>query len=354
MKALIFGYGKMGHAITHGMQKLGYQVIVADKNLKEGEVDVPNHGVDCSDTIRLRSVIDYEKPNVVISSLPYYLNPNIAEQCAWFEIPYCDLGGNIAISETINKLGNDWEFDVFTDLGLAPGWINIEAEHLYRKAVADDIKVSDVHMYTGGLPLDHRNINPLKYELTWSFDGMWNEYMDNCEILHDFNILKMPGMSCLRPYGTNGYKDANYESFLTSGGSAHTIRDMKNRGVRNCTYNTIRYKGHKQLFKWLSNYLSKDQIDKMVPETKRDFVLMEVRVGGLIKDSYHIDYTWKNSIYHQDFTAMQRATAFALCSVANQMSKNKKNKPWTYKDVVYSKFQNDLRILGLSTGSYNV
>lgn len=356
MKALVFGYGKMGQAITFGMNKLGFKTVVVDKNL-DAE-DVPYHssgyGIDCSNPISVGQIISDEKPNVVISSLPYYCNYTVAEQAAICDIPYCDLGGHVGTSKVINHLGNYFDADVFTDLGLAPGWINIEAENEYRKAIGDDVQVNDVHMYVGGLPVvsNTKKLNPLKYELTWSFEGLWNEYMDDCEMIHDYHPVSMPGMSCLRPF-SHLKTDEPLESFATSGGSAHTVETMLSRGVRNCSYNTVRYRGHTEVFKWLHKNLDKYQIEKMIPKCENDMVLMKVRVGGTTENGY-VDYEWQNQVTSLGgFSAMQRATAFPLCGVAKQMVENKKNRPWDYTDVNHKALHHTNNKLVLS-GGFNV
>ena len=81
MKALIFGVGKMGTAIACAMKKLGYDVVGIDsssaarRNLQRdiGGSDFifyqsNNLDVDKSE------ILLYEKPDIVISSMPYHQN----------------------------------------------------------------------------------------------------------------------------------------------------------------------------------------------------------------------------------------------------------------------------------------
>ena len=99
--------------------------------------------------------------------------------CVDNEVRYCDLGGRVDVSESINEwAGKKATRPVFTDLGLAPGWVNILAEQGYKElnGPADD---THIEMMVGGLPdyLESSN-NPLCYAVTWSVDGLINELKD--------------------------------------------------------------------------------------------------------------------------------------------------------------------------------
>ena len=53
------------------------------------------------------------------------------------------------------------------------------------------------------------------------------------------------------------------EAFYTSGGASHSIPSMKERGVNNCCYKTIRYKGHRDMVRLLirNSELSKECLE---------------------------------------------------------------------------------------------
>ena len=75
--------------------------------------------------------------------------------------------------------------------GLAPGFIGIVAHHL---AQGFDV-LHDVKMRVGALPAFPTN--SLKYNLTWSVDGLINEYCHPCEAIHDgrrVDLLPLEGL----------------------------------------------------------------------------------------------------------------------------------------------------------------
>ena len=134
MKAAIFGVGRMGRAIGYAMDKLGYDLVVfepvkesvgrlealIDKNITHYEHIVDDH--------ELENI----NPDIVISSLPYHQTKKVASMCINIGIRYCDLGARVDVSAEINTHAKkSAKAPVFTDLGLAPGWVNILAEQGY-------------------------------------------------------------------------------------------------------------------------------------------------------------------------------------------------------------------------------
>lgn len=340
MKALILGFGKIGKAVAYCMHKIGYGVYVAD-NSPLGDYQDHFHMIfvetDLSKPDKVKELFS-ERFDVVISCLPYFLNTKVAQIVSEQNVAYCDLGGHVGTSKAINQL----KTDVFTDLGLAPGWINIEAERLYHK-LSEKCVVTDVNMFVGGLP-QVRKCNPFEYKQSWSFDGLWNEYVDDCEILKDGKIVTVPGMSGYAKFGF--WYDLPLESFYTSGGAAHTLNTMKERGVINCDYNTLRYEGHRELFLTLKDYMSKKEIEKLIPSNDNDDVvyMCVTAKGKYYKDAY--TDTFQQIIYAKEkYSAMQQATAVPIAAVAHQMAARKLGRPWKYEDINYDQFLRNSTLL---------
>ena len=85
----------------------------------------------------------------------------------------------------------------------------------------------------GGLP-DSKVNHPLDYVVTWSVDGLINEYKDDCQILEDGELKIVKGMSGLEAVECDTL--GKLEAFYTSGGASHSIFSMRDRGVQNCSY----------------------------------------------------------------------------------------------------------------------
>ena len=213
MKAAVLGIGKMGEAICYAMKELGFYVVGLDsyegaannfrKHIegKEGAFYLTDQ--NNADKMMETVLLVHEKPDVVISSLPYHQTEEIAHWCIANEFRYCDLGGRVDVSTSINKEAKEKATKpIFTDLGLAPGWVNILAEEGCRQ-IHDT--VDDVRMMVGGLPdyLDSSK-NPLRYGITWSVDGLINEYKDDCIVLENGELKTVRGMDGLEEVEGNG------------------------------------------------------------------------------------------------------------------------------------------------------
>ena len=367
--ALIFGLGRMGTAISYGMFNLGFNVHCADKvpaqyKLK-GLVDQARFTL-IDDNTDAETIIDKVNPDVVISSMPYHQLWPVAKACIDRGIRYCDLGGRVDVSEKINKYGTtNASKPIFTDLGLAPGWVNIVAESMVGHPVSNPDRVE---LMVGGLPSKRMSKtnslfdgvaawNPLNYMVTWSVDGLINEYRDDCLVLKNGETETVKGMSGLLPV-TSILGDL--EAFYTSGGASHTIESMKKRGVKNCSYRTLRYPGHRDLIRWLINDigLPDDVLNEIfvkgcnLPEDYRDLVIVKC-------DVYKDDNTmsFEKVVYGDNrFTAMQKATAYPISSVAALMGEGvfddrvQQNRGGNvklpiilgYSDVTYSAFNDKL------------
>ena len=322
MKAAIFGVGRMGQAIGYAMDKLGYELIVFDP-IRECIGNLENlidKNVKHCDGIDEQAVTDAQ-PDIVISSLPYHQTKTVAEICVRHGFRYCDLGGRVDVSAEINELGQLSSTPIFTDLGLAPGWVNILAEQGYKRVY----DATDIKMMVGGIPLN-RPKGPLKYFMTWSMDGLLNEYRDDCEILVDGKIKTVPGLSHLESVDPEWDQCIFLEAFCTSGGAAHTTQRMKRRGVKNCVYKTLRWPGHHELIDFFMNKCkyNDNQLKHVLEasaeyeqESRDDVVVIMVEV----KNSSGLTWNKEYVIECDDkFSAMQKCTAFPISTVGSMMA----------------------------------
>lgn len=340
-RCLVFGSrGQMGKAIVYAMNKLGYEVDGFDMP----EWDAQDH-YDIEEKIFVRF-----HPDFVISALPYYLNERVAKQCLENNIPYFDLGGNKEISDKINKMAKDTGTLCMTDLGLAPGWVNIIAEYGYQKFLLMGIVPADIKMMVGGIPQEQKDM--WGYNVFWSVDGLLNEYRGSCEVIEDGQAVLKPALSGLQSVGRD------HEAFYTSGGMAYTTGKMLDRGIKNCCYKTIRYKGHRNilkrkmedkiyqdddLLKGFFNFMTRDEpnqiIIKCIVKHKHTNEKLIFVYDKVIKDT-------------PEFNSMQIATAFPAAAAAHTLYRDKSSNflKWTtgYSRICYARFNESLSALDKS------
>ena len=322
MKAVIFGAGRMGRVIGYAMDKLGYELIVFDTNRDAvGELEaLTDKSVTFLGRLPTKHELKELAPNIAISSLPYFEN-QIAHTCIDAGVRYCDLGGRVDMSEMINKHAQEHATaPVFTDLGLAPGWVNILAEQGYRQVY----DATDVRMMVGGIPL-HRPKGPLGYIMTWSLDGLLNEYRDDCEILQDGQIHQVPGLSNLELIDPEWEGCVALEAFCTSGGAAHTTTSMQQRGVKNCMYKTLRWRGHHHLLDFLMNKceMPDEQLSYIFTQSAKYEINQDDVVIIMAEVTNNYGLSWKKEIIvncDSRFSAMQKSTAFPVSTIASMMA----------------------------------
>jgi saccharopine dehydrogenase-like NADP-dependent oxidoreductase len=339
----VVGAGNMGKAIAWAMESLGYDVMVLDQNERaifdcQKILDSSRHTF-----VRGKSYEMLRRCPMVISSLPYHQNLKLATFCIDNGIKYFDLGGSVGVSEKINEYAKaKAKQPVMTDLGLAPGWVNIEAESLYTKYVDKKGEIPNtITMMVGGLP--QKANNTLKYSCTWSYAGLINEYRDDC-------IVLVNGLQDVQR-AMNGLEESvkteigELEAFYTSGGAAHTIATMQRRKVQNCWYKTLRYPGHHKIVNFLVHESGLDDetltgVFKRTCPPREDLVIIRVVADDLLFE--------KVIRSDQKFSAMQKATAFPIAAAAHTVASYDVLHPvLKYDDLGVTQFNTWLDILFL-------
>ena len=164
--------------------------------------------------------------------------------------------------------------------GLAPGAINICAAGMMEEFDS----VSEVLMRVGALP--RFTTNEMSYYLSWSTNGLINEYCNEADAIYEGKAVKLMPLEGAEKIVIEG---ESFEAFNTSGGCATMCETFEDK-VENLTYKTIRYPGHLNHMKFLFNdlHLKKNKeiletlFDKEVPRTKNDVIIFFVKVIGLI------------------------------------------------------------------------
>src|SRR5678816_1775834 len=164
-----------------------------------------------------------------------------------------------------------------------------------------------------------------KYSLTWSTDGLINEYGNTCYGIEEGE--KVPLLP-LEGYETIEVDGLLYEAFNTSGGLG-TLADTYAGKVRTMNYKTLRYPGHCEKIHLLMNDLKLNEdretlkriLERAVPQTLQDVVLiytsvMGMREGALFEENY-VKKIYPQCIKGKLWSAIQVTTASSLCAVAD-------------------------------------
>jgi saccharopine dehydrogenase-like NADP-dependent oxidoreductase len=255
----------------------------------------------------------------VLSALSFHHNPLVARATLDAGASYFDLTEDVATSDAVAAIAkNAADGQIFMpQCGLAPGFISIVANDLINWFE----RVESVRMRVGALP--QFPTGELKYNLTWSTDGLINEYCNPCEAIHEGRRIDVLPLEGLEHFSLDGVR---YEAFNTSGGLG-TMCDTLAGKVRELDYKTVRYLGHRDQMKLLVNELRlsehreqfKDILERAVPVTFQDVVVTFSTVTGWRKGLL-VQKSDARKIYHQQigdemWSAIQITTASGVCAV---------------------------------------
>jgi saccharopine dehydrogenase-like NADP-dependent oxidoreductase len=256
--------------------------------------------------------------DTVISALSYFYNPRVAEAALAAGVSYFDLTEDVSTTARVREIaGRAREGQIFMpQCGLAPGFISIVAQHLTHRFE----KLDSVRMRVGALPLFPTGA--LKYNLTWSTDGLINEYCNACDAIHDSRRVELLPLEGYEQFSLDGVW---YEAFNTSGGLG-TLCESLDGLVRELDYKTVRYLGHCSAVSLLVNELRlrerrevlKDILEGAVPVTFQDVVVTFCAVTGW-RNGQLAQITDARKIYHKDisgenWSAIQITTAAGICA----------------------------------------
>ena len=332
-KLILLGAGKIGDAILNLLSHSGdYEITVADRDAerlnyvdKENFPNVTSVYADLNDQTKVSQLI--QGHDVTLSACPYFLTPMIANAAKTANSHYFDLTEDVESTRIVKQLAQDATSAFVPQCGLAPGFISIVANDVAKKF--DSLR--DVSMRVGALPTFPNNA--LKYNLTWSTDGLINEYCNPCEAIVDGKLRETSALEEIEHFSLDGI---DYEAFNTSGGLGTLCESLLGR-VQNLNYKTVRYPGHRDIIKILIRDLElgkverrpilKDVLETSVPMTKQDVVLVFVsvigmRAGRLEQESY-AKKIYAQEVNGQLLSAIQLTTASGICAMVDMLIQGK-------------------------------
>jgi len=322
MRIVLLGAGHIGQAIARWLADSGdYEVTVADRDAA-ALARLAAHGL-------ATQVADTADPHVllgllrgrqaVVNALPYQLATTVAGAAREAGCHYFDLTEDVAATREIMRLADGAPTVFMPQCGLAPGFIGIVAAHLARPFDS----LHEIKMRVGALPAFPTNA--LKYNLTWSVDGLINEYCHPCEAIRDGRKIDVLPLEGLEHFSLDG---TEYEAFNTSGGLGTLCETLAGR-VRSLDYKSVRYPGHRALMALLLEELQlkhepgtlKAILRRSIPSTMQDVVLVFVTVSGMRGGSL-VQEVFARKIFAdrseaRPLSAIQITTAAGLCAAVD-------------------------------------
>lgn len=265
-----------------------------------------------------------QKATHVINALPFSLNEKVASAAAAANCSYIDFTEDDVMADKVQKLFEGKGLNCAVKCGLAPGFINYIGYDLVGKMDTPDSLLISV----GALP---RNVSydvnhpEYSYNLSWSVDGLVNEYIRPCRIRRNGELMEVPALGNLIKVVLDG---TEYEAAYTSGGVGSLARDLNH--VPNVAYMTLRYPGHYRYIRSVvqethGNFRKIKQIfTEKFPFNSDDVIVVYANATGKDKNGNAVRKSYANKFYGVNgLTGIQSTTASAGVAMLELMIEGK-------------------------------
>ncbi len=201
------------------------------------------------------------RADACMSALPYYFNLDMARAAVEAGTHFCDLGGNTEIvfqQKALDERAKAAGSSVIADCGLAPGMVNILAQHGIDAVRAEGGRVTSVRIFVGGLPQAPEP--PLQYQIVYSLEGVLDYYTTRSWVVRDGRRQEVAALSEVERVDVDGVGEL--EAFHTAGGLS-TMAWRYEGEIPAMEYKTLRYPGHARLMEAVRElgFLELDAVD---------------------------------------------------------------------------------------------
>lgn len=280
-----------------------------------------------------------EDTEYVINALPFSFNEKVASAAAAANCSYIDFTEDDVMADKVQKIYKNTDLNCAVKCGLAPGFINYIGYNIVGKIDTPDSLLISV----GALPktASYDKSHPEhSYNLTWSVDGLVNEYIRPCRVKKNGEVMEIPALRELITVILDGVE---YEAAYTSGGVGSLVRDLVD--VPNISYMTLRYPGHYKYVRSIvqDNLGNFDKIKKIFsktfPQTDEDVIVVYANALGQDVDGNTIRRSYSNKFYGVDgMTAIQSTTAGSGVAILELMIDGKVTGNVNHSTVMLSDF----------------
>ncbi len=323
-RVLVAGAGKVGKLLACLLADAqDYEVHLADVQFDPEELPqslrdkIHYHQLNVTETEAWQSFIKAHPIDAVVSCLPYFCNLALAYLADQSAIHYFDLTEDVVTTEAVKRLSQGKSKAYAPSCGLAPGFVNLAAHHLMQ-GFSD---IDTVKLRVGGLPLVTNNA--LMYALTWSTDGLINEYGNICRAIIDDKAVELQPLENTETIELDGII---YEAFNTSGGVGSLVDTCLGK-TKNLNYKTIRYPGHCEKMRFLMNDLKLNEdrpslkriLEAALPKVTHDVVIIYISVIGHREDHFtealYVNKFYSQVLFGKTWAALQITTAASAAAL---------------------------------------
>ena len=337
---IVLGCGKIGSVIARDLSgRVDWdQFHLADKyeeSARAAASQIDGAEWMTLDTLDLRRLVKtLGEHDLVIGALPGDYGYKCLEAAVEAGVDILDVSFTPENPLELDEASKRAEITMIPDCGVAPGLSNILVGHASSKLD----EVTSAHIMVGGIP--ERPVPPLGYTITWSAEGLIDEYVRDVNIIEDGKTVRKPALSGLEEIDFPGV--GSLEAFYTDG-----LRTLSKSfpDVGSMWEKTLRYPGHVEKVKLLRELGFFDDEPVMVADAPVQPRLMTARllerslrmpnVGDLLAMSIEVKgvaggaekgYRFGVLDYYDhvnEVSAMARTTAYTASVVAGMLAEGR-------------------------------
>ena len=205
MKVLLLGVGMQGKAALRDLALNSHvdEILTADKDIEGLKSYVAEAGFgdkvqckhfDAEDAAQMKGLMS-EDVQVVIDLLPIQFTNQAAKMAVEQGI---HLVNTMRVTPEIEALAKEAKakgITILPEFGLDPG-IDLL---LLGKAVRDFESLTEIWSYGSGIPEPDVADNPLRYKVTWTFEGVLFTYTRPAKIIQGGEVISIPGTDLFHP-----------------------------------------------------------------------------------------------------------------------------------------------------------
>jgi saccharopine dehydrogenase-like NADP-dependent oxidoreductase len=260
MNTLVLGLGLQGKATVHDLERSDGvdRIVVADLDRSAVAAWLAARGyrkceaaeLDAAADGAVESILGVARPDVVVCMLPAAFGYQVARAAISAGVPFVSTSYTGRLAE-LDGEARAAGVTVLPEMGFDPG-----IDLLLARCAIDELdELEGLRSYGSGIPEPRAADNPLKYKITWTFDGVLGSYMRDARLLRGGRTLDIPGREIFRAdhlhlvevpdVGTlEAYPNGDARQYIARFGIEGSIRDMGRYAMR--------WPGHGQIWYALS------------------------------------------------------------------------------------------------------
>ena len=239
LRVIVLGCGKIGSVMARDFSESnrGAEVVLADRSgerAREAAAGIDGAGWVALNTADRPELVRALKGfDLVLGALPGDYGYGALEASVDAGVDMVDVSYTPEIPLGLDGPAKEAEVTVIPDCGVAPGLSSI----LVGRAASRLDRVESAHILVGGIP--ETPVPPLGYTITWSAEGLIDEYVREVSVVEGGRVVRVPALSGLEEVDFPGV--GRLEAFYTDG-----LRTLVNSlpGVDSMYEKTLRYPGH--------------------------------------------------------------------------------------------------------------